>query len=250
MTVCLTAQESDRSSVEELIFRCFPEDSEDFLHGVMRNIFSPDEALLMKTDGVISSAVLLPRFTLSDGRHFGYVYCLCTAYEFRGMGLMRKLLDQAEDLCSKRGDSFVALVPANEALAKTYSKMGYSPVTCTKLCGAAAEFSFDSRAKEEDIPLINDMYEKQFASVPHVVRSQELWKTLMALYSLDGGGIFLHDGGYLFAERHNDGYIIREAAGTKIPDGVGALLPSFKGTPRVFAKGYNGNSPLLNLLFD
>ncbi|MBQ1223292.1 MAG: GNAT family N-acetyltransferase [Oscillospiraceae bacterium] len=250
MTICSHPEASETDSLRQLVFRCFPEDSEEFLSSVFENVYTPEEALVLRTDGIISAAVLLPRFRLSDGSTFGYVYCLCTSPDFRGGGLMRRLLTEAEDFCYSRGDSFVALVPANEKLALTYSKMGYSPVTCATIGKNASRFAFSCRAGEEDIPLLNELYENRFAASPHIIRTPKLWKTLMKLYSADGGGIFIHKGGYLFAESRHEGFIIREAAGTDIPEGIGYQLPASNGVPVVFAKGYSGSAPMLNLLFD
>ena len=205
---------------------------------------------MLRTDGVVSAAVLLPRFRLSDGRSFGYVYCLCTSPDFRGMGLMRQLLSNAESLSASRNDSFIALVPADEKLALTYSKMGYRPISFVRTKGIPSDFPFERRAAEDDIPLLTRLYETEFSSAPHIVRTPKLWKTLMALYSADGGGIFIRNGGYLFAEKHSDGFIIREAAGTELPNGAGFRLPAPSGIPGVFAKGCSGDAPLLNLLFD
>lgn len=250
MTACAHPKSSDVQAVKELVFRCFPEDSGEFLSAVFENVFTPEETLILRTDGVVSAAVMLPRFRLSDGRDFGYVYCLCTSPDFRGKGLMRRLLTEAEKFCAARNDSFVALVPADEKLAVTYSKMGYDPLTFSRAEGFPSDIHFERRATEKDIPLLCRLYGDEFASALHIARSPKLWKTLIDLYSADGGGIFIHNGGYLFAESHGNGFIIRETAGTDAPANAGVRLPAFSGAPRVFAKGYSGDPPLLNLLFD
>lgn len=229
----------------DLFCTCFPHDSPEFISEVINKVAAPDITLALP-----GAAVLVPRFNLSNGQSFGYVYCLCTAPEHRGKGLMSRLLSLAEELCAARGDSFVALVPASPELGLTYGRRGYRPVGFRKTGGVPAPTLPGRRATERDIPALNRFYEEEFGNTVHVRRDEKLWKTLMALYSADGGGIFLSDGGYLFAEAAEGGLVIREKAGTPLPDRAAFALPAAAGTPHVLAKGNICPGLELNLLFD
>lgn len=244
------AESRDKNALFSLLERCFPEDSTDFRNAVIERLFRPEETLVVRDGEKLVSAVMLPRFTLDSGETFGYIYCLCTVPEYRGMGLMRRLMDSAHEFCARRGDAFTALVPADAGLALTYGKMGYVPAGfCLsgekpgpKPRGRPGEFS--------DIPFLNALYEREFAAAGHIGRDERLWKTLMALYGADGGGIRVFDGGYLMLERMGEELRIREKAGEVPPAGGSFLLPSLDGTPRVFARGAGERKLLLNLLFD
>ncbi|MBR4941178.1 MAG: GNAT family N-acetyltransferase [Clostridia bacterium] len=241
---------SDREEIFSLLLACFPEDSRAFLEAVTEKVFTPEESLGIRVGGKIAVFVLLPRFQLSDGRSFGYVYCLCTDENFRGRGLMRKLLARGEELCLARGDSFTALIPADEKLALTYQRLGYVPISyCEKKSGLSSAIG-GRKATSEDIPLLNSLYEAEFGSALHIRRSPQLWQKLMELYGADGGGIFTDGRTYVFAEKREKGFCIREKAGETPDFSRDCLLPAKSGIPRVLARGYTGEVPLLNLLFD
>lgn len=71
----------------------------------------------------VAMAVSIP-VTLSEqsGR---YLYAVCVAPEQRGKGYFRTLMRQCEAQAADLGASFLCLVPADEALAETYRRMGY-----------------------------------------------------------------------------------------------------------------------------
>ncbi len=55
-----------------------------------------------------------------------YIYALCTSPEHRGRGLMRELIGAARAHFEKFGYRYFMLLPASEALADTYKKMGFT----------------------------------------------------------------------------------------------------------------------------
>lgn len=245
-----TAESRDRDALFSLFERCFPEDSPEFRSAVMERLFRPEETLVVRDGEKPASAVMLPRFTLTGGETFGYVYCLCTGPEYRGMGLMRRLMDSAHEFCARRGDAFTALVPADAGLALTYGKMGYAPAGFCLSGEKPGPEPGGRPGSFSDIPFLNALYEREFAAAEHVGRDGKLWETLMALYGADGGGIRVFDGGYLMLERMGGELRIREKAGEVPPTGGSFLLPGLDGTPRFFARGAGERKLLLNLLFD
>ena len=55
-----------------------------------------------------------------------YIYALCTHLQMRGRGYMRILLDLAKKHFSLCGYKFFLLLPASEALAQSYRRLGFS----------------------------------------------------------------------------------------------------------------------------
>ena len=74
---------------------------------------------------LIGMASLIP--LTSDGALRGnYVYGVCVHPDHRGKGVFRSLMDRCEQIALQSKDDFICLIPATDALVKTYSKMGYS----------------------------------------------------------------------------------------------------------------------------
>ncbi|MGM9683671.1 MAG: GNAT family N-acetyltransferase [Eubacteriales bacterium] len=55
-----------------------------------------------------------------------YIYGVCVGPQYRGRGLFREVMAEAESRAVITGGGFVCLIPADEGLARTYGKMGYS----------------------------------------------------------------------------------------------------------------------------
>lgn len=74
---------------------------------------------------ILSSAFLIP-CEISEYKGF-YVYCAFTHNEYRGKGLMAKVLKSADEILQKTGSDFLWLVPAEKSLFDFYGKFGYVP---------------------------------------------------------------------------------------------------------------------------
>lgn len=74
---------------------------------------------------LIGMASMIP--LISDSALRGnYVYGVCVHPEYRGNGVFRKLMGRCEERAVQKGDDFICLIPATDALVRSYSKMGYS----------------------------------------------------------------------------------------------------------------------------
>ena len=72
---------------------------------------------------------------IADGLPLLYLYALATLPAARGQGHLRTLLERAADYARGAGYRALVLLPANEALAEAYTRMGF---TETRTAGGAA----------------------------------------------------------------------------------------------------------------
>lgn len=97
----------------------------------LRNAFRPENCLVALCEGKLASAAhLLPCRVLLPGGETApahYVYAVATFPQFRGRGLVRELLREAERYGAARGDRFSLVLPADEGLISLYAKAGYLP---------------------------------------------------------------------------------------------------------------------------
>ena len=100
--------------VRALWKRCFPEDSEAYLDWMMAHKFAPERARGLIEDGKLVSALhLLPLRLTIRGREmaFPFVSGAGTLPEFRGRGLMNRLLDGVFAQIREEGGCAVGLYP-------------------------------------------------------------------------------------------------------------------------------------------
>lgn len=88
------------------------------------------QRMLYLTEDTILSAALCWFDLEINNQKWAYLYAVVTAPEFRGRGLCRRLLAQAESLWKEMGYAGALLVPADEGLREMYRKLGYETCTC------------------------------------------------------------------------------------------------------------------------
>jgi len=54
-----------------------------------------------------------------------YLYAVCVDPTYRGRGLFRSIMRLCEENARERGESFLCLIAADDALVQTYRRMGY-----------------------------------------------------------------------------------------------------------------------------
>lgn len=105
-------------------------DSDEYIHLIFDNYFSPENVAYHCVDGKVVAALLaIPYDFVMEGRHLKSVYLcgLATYPEYRRQGIMRSLM---EDICTRfqeRGYTLAFLIPASEALIRYYRMAGWSP---------------------------------------------------------------------------------------------------------------------------
>lgn len=78
----------------------------------------------------LSHGITLSQFVAIEcnicGERGIYIYALCTSPAYRGRGLMRELITAAREHFNRFGYKYFMLLPADEKLADTYKRMGFS----------------------------------------------------------------------------------------------------------------------------
>jgi len=194
MSFCIRyAQNTDLPLVKQLWDVCFPGES-TFADCFFGSLYDPSRALLSVTeDGRPASMLHMMPYTLCWlGREtpVSYVYGVGTHPDFRMRGLAAGLIDQALFEMHLRGVLFSALIPQEKWLFDFYRPFGYAPV-CT-LAPRSYDFSGAPRpADENDIPLLDALYEAAMAGRAHILRRPEHWLSQLRECALGGGRILL-----------------------------------------------------------
>lgn len=107
---------------EDVFALCFGDSRED----ILAFYAIPDAVCIEhKENGeTVGIAHVLPVFL--EGTRGGYLYAIGVAPEYRGKGILARLLERCEGFCRTWGLDFVCLIPATDALAKTYRRHGYT----------------------------------------------------------------------------------------------------------------------------
>lgn len=103
-------------------------DSDAYISLMFDTYFNPDLTVYHEVDNDIVSALLgIPyTFNFGDTKLTGLYLCgLATQENFRGQGIMTKLIKEINKKASERGYSFTFLIPASDSLINYYSEHGY-----------------------------------------------------------------------------------------------------------------------------
>ncbi len=103
-------------------------DSEEYIKLFFRKAYYDGECFAETHDGEFISAFYLLKCSVRyagkvyEGR---YLYAAATLPEYRGKGLMSKLIGEATAYCKDMGLDFIALVPAGDSLYGYYGRYGF-----------------------------------------------------------------------------------------------------------------------------
>lgn len=103
-------------------------DDYEYIDEFFRKAFEKQNALcICDGESVVSALYLIENSISKDGNLYKayYVYAVATHPQYRGRGLMRALVEKADDIARQRDVSYLFLVPGNESLYEMYEKFGY-----------------------------------------------------------------------------------------------------------------------------
>ena len=126
------AEAGDRNRLIELYDACFPGEHE-YAEYFFDSFWKPERTLTAIEDGSIVSMVHMLKTSMKrDGKRMDamYIYAAATFQEYRGRGIMGKLLKRAEELAIEWGEHLILLITENESLFKFYKRFGYEPSFC------------------------------------------------------------------------------------------------------------------------
>ena len=170
-----TAAAEDKQQMFLLWQEAFPEDGDEDIT-VFLERFAEYALVAKDKDAVVSMLFLLPA-TLWYNEHeipVGYIYAGATATLYRGQGWYRRLIEYAASEAISRGYGGLFLRPADEALAESYRRMGFTvPLYTAKIAPSS-----DNGRKTDVITYTREKHEWfSRALVPHI-----LWSSAVTDY--------------------------------------------------------------------
>lgn len=103
-------------------------DEEKYLNSFFSHMYSNDNTLIwLEDDKVVAMLYIIPYDMIIDNKKVPimYLYALATNPDYRGIGIMSKLIEKAHSLGQSRGYTFSALIPASLKLFNYYKKFDY-----------------------------------------------------------------------------------------------------------------------------
>lgn len=111
------------------LWRTSFDDSEEFIKLFFDRVYKKENALFIKKDGKIVSALqMLPYVMTYYGTEISvnYIYAACTLPSERGQGLMRQLILDAFKVMESRKVALTVIIPADPWLFDYYRDLGYT----------------------------------------------------------------------------------------------------------------------------
>lgn len=189
---------SKKKDIIKIWSECFPSDSPRWRRMFFDAVYVDDEALTLSdpdTEQTVSSLLLLSYAMTFQGSTVGmaYIYGAGTLRKFRARGYMSRLMRMALREASDRGDTFAALIPANETLRRYYARFGFSTVFFSRpeRYTAIHRFRYDGDYIElqADDPGLYPAFERMMSARPCCVQhSRAQFLTLMDDARMSGHG--------------------------------------------------------------
>lgn len=127
------AKNEDISRLKEIWQEAFGNE-ENFTEDFFTYAFSGEETLCYMENGQILGVLyMLPcRIMAASGKEEKayYFYALATAEQFRGRGIMGKLIRHAQEEIKEQGCHTIFLIPASEGLISYYEQFGFDQLIC------------------------------------------------------------------------------------------------------------------------
>jgi len=103
-------------------------DGDEYIDLFFSRLYDPQNALFFEQNGKVVSAlhlILTDIFVAGQPRPAYYLCGAATLPEYRGRGLMGKLIGRAKSISRERGVEYIALIPAAAGLFPYYRKHGF-----------------------------------------------------------------------------------------------------------------------------
>lgn len=181
----------DRSQLRKLWSDTFG-DSEGYLDVFFDTYYRSALILTEERSGSVISALWGLPFDFTEGLKGLYLCGLATRPEWRGKGIMSRLMILAEEWAIRNNFDFSFLIPADEDLRRYYSERGYHDA----LNRTTWELPLLGSAQEEQECSINDLEalersrEGKTPCRPCIIHNREDWKAVLRESHISGGKIF------------------------------------------------------------
>lgn len=200
-------KQTDISDIKKIWQDIFPDGGSGFNHYYFKNVFVPENCLLLKeNNNIISMLCEMPYYIKGIGKA-AYIYGVATVPQYRGMGFMNKLMKTSyEGLSAKNIPSF--LIPENKSLFDYYAKKGYHTAFYISKKQYILKEDEAVSPMEVDIEDINNIYEQNLENVPHPIRDEKYWQIQQDMCRSTGDKLlYFKNTGYCFVCMDNKPFI-------------------------------------------
>lgn len=122
---------TDYTEYKKLYLLCFTDDTEEDAEFLFKNVLSKANCVCEYDEKgyPISMLFLMDSEIVFGGSPFPYyyLYAACTRPDYRGKGIMGRLLDKAREEAIKNNKNGIFLKPANKSLFDFYAKYKFTP---------------------------------------------------------------------------------------------------------------------------
>lgn len=122
---------TDYTEYKKLYLLCFTDDTEEDAEYLFKTVFCKAECVCELNDAgnPIAMLFLMNSDLIINGtpKPYYYLYAACTHPDYRGKGIMGRLLEKAKEVAVKNGKLGIFLKPANPPLFKFYAKSYFWP---------------------------------------------------------------------------------------------------------------------------
>jgi predicted acetyltransferase len=116
------------NEIKELWKRCF-HDSDEFVDMYFRLRYSSEATMYIQSENRIVSSLQMPCYVMTfEGAEIqaAYIAGACTHPDFRGRGIMARLLAESFSRMAQKNIPLSILIPADSGLADYYARLGYA----------------------------------------------------------------------------------------------------------------------------
>lgn len=188
------ANNNDLAQIIKLWNVSFPED-ENFTKWFFDNYFNIEYTIVYEDNGtVVSMLQMLPHEIKNLGK-VSYIFGACTLPEYRGKGIMAKLIAYSEKLDRQNGVKASILIPQEESLFNFYARFGYEPhfyisqKDFLKQDKLKHQYTF-SECSEKDIKELNSQYVNTLSNTDYLIRDEQYWKDQIKMFKALNGNVF------------------------------------------------------------
>jgi hypothetical protein len=190
----------------------------------LESCFAFDRCLLWEQNSIpIAMLHLLPQLIKTHSRDYKaqYLYAAATLPEFRGHGIMRQLMQAAEQDGIENGCEYTVLLPATQSLYKYYSDNGFetafnvkkAQVTRKELLNLAYG-SFTLLQKSQNNKTAAQLRYKYYNNA--VICTEELSSYIAEEWLSTGGKTLQFDEGFIYYIEKGDKVHVKELCGAKL----------------------------------
>lgn len=218
------AASEDLAQIKRLWTDIFDDGTPGFCDFLFDELCSVEDVYITKDEDKVVSMLIMALQLEYKGRKGLYIYSACTHSDYRGRGLMSRLIDYAVKDKQSEGFRFFLLQPANEKLFDFYAKLGFTTVTymrrffidVKKNLWASGDFDIVTAGR---LPALREKY-REGNEITFSGKQRE--KYMKYLYTF-GGSTVENDGGYAVYYIENDIIDVKEICAASTQQAMGLL---------------------------